>query len=125
MVAFRTPDFVSTCNIWLFPNNPSIGAADLLGFPCQMYYNARDAFGLGNLFTAIRFPLSVMGPFPKFQPNPSGAGDVLELEAGSGIYYKIFALDTVHQGFPNAYAEAIASPIDATLTLGVPCRQYP
>jgi len=101
---FQLPDFNITVNIWRAAN-PTTNPPDVVS-PAQFYLNARIVLTIG--FTGageviINSELRV----------PKGTDlqldDVVEIDAGSGLFYTVIFADRVHFGFPNEYFMGVVS----------------
>jgi len=105
-MAYTTPVFNLTCDVWDAGNNPSLGPADWTGVACQFYIYSRHSTDINpcelELYTPVvqvRLPIAAAGPWV--------SGQIFEVEAGSGRYYRARWKDRVHYGFVNEYLVAI------------------
>jgi len=110
-VAYTTPVFNLTCDVWNAGNLPSAGPADWSGVACQFYIYSRHSTDIHpcelELYTPVvqlRMPVAASGPWV--------AGQVFEVEAGSGRYYRARWKDRVHYGFVNEYLVCIVVQCD-------------
>jgi len=104
-MAYTTPVFNLLANVWNAGNVPADGPPDWSGVACQFYIYSRNSTSIQpcelELYTPviqIRLPIAASGPWVD--------GQVFEVEAGSGRYYRARFKDRVHYGFPNEYLVA-------------------
>jgi len=110
-IVYTIPDFNLLGDWWVFPNTPSAGAATLTGIPVQKYVFSRVP------------PWTQ--PQIRFAPNAlptMNNGDIWEVPAGSGRYWKAAAWGIFHEGFPNEYWMEECIYVDAT---GNPKSNFP
>lgn len=110
MVNYTLPQFNLLGDQWWVPNKPSLGPADALSIPVQLYVNSRD-------FNAFFEPIL---RFPVAAPAQLVVNDVFEIPQASGKYYKVARALVVHQGLVNEYWACIAVPCDAAATTIIP-----
>lgn len=95
------PVFNLLVNVWFTGNTPLAGPPDLLDLPAQLYINTRIGFDAQPGSRTSWFP-------PIWIRIASGSytssqGDIFEVDAGSGFYYKHRMWERIHLGFPNEY----------------------
>jgi len=92
------PDLNLMCNRWPSGTTPS-GGPFLEALPCQLYESS--VFYSGGQLVQVRLGwLSWTGTISIVQ---SGAADIFEVPAGSGRFYKGWAMVPMHEGFPNQF----------------------
>jgi hypothetical protein len=112
-MAFTLPDFNTTFDLWVYPNGPGVGAADLSNIPCQLYRNSRG--GDSNTPRAQLRMSTTDALLIAFPPVSGALGNPrIECPSGSGNFYRIDRGEFLHKDFPNEYVQADVTPCNAT-----------
>jgi hypothetical protein len=111
-MSFSPPDFNLTCNLW---RNPSIvtGPPDRV-LPCNLAFGRREpsldvavyfltGSGTGAQVLCVPKRSDVSGFFAN---GATVAQDAVEVPAGSGRFYAVFAVVDIGYGFGNEYRAA-------------------
>lgn len=120
-MAFRTPVFNLTCNLWRnAPALPPAGPPDLV-LSCQLAWDGTGRFLLLPR-AAATVPIHFMQLRLPFRTDVRGLSqtptpDTVEVPAGTGRYYQVHRVDDVARGFANEYRCALISEISFPLTL--------
>jgi hypothetical protein len=116
----RLPTFNLMCNIWHNPKNPRTTAPDLT-LMCNLQFGAKIAFNSGwqqnpaatpTEYETYAFMMWLLVPQlsdirPGWLTDPTFVHpDRVEVPAGSGRFYTVFAVDDVSKGFPTEYRVA-------------------
>lgn len=101
-MAYTTPNFNLLCDVWNSGHVPGSDTPDFENVACQLYVNGRTMFDVQpcDLETyqpaiAIRLPPSIIPIW--------SAGQIFEVPAESGFYYRARFKERMHLGFPNQY----------------------
>jgi hypothetical protein len=114
-MAYRLPTFNLQVNIWRF-STPLANPPDVTS-PCQLRYPGSRPAGdtdtdepqqRAYVMTLLLPPLVDIQD--GFSPLPEG--DVVEVPAFSGRYYRVEIVDDVAKGFPNEHRYAAISKAD-------------
>lgn len=108
-MVYTLPNFNLTCLVTQGPDAPSSGPTTFGPFDCQKYISSREASYIpaGTWFWD---PLSPYFRIKKDAWYTQFTNDLLIWEIGflelvptSGIWYRIFSYEIMHEGFPNEY----------------------
>jgi len=109
-MAYSLPVFNLTCNVAVAANTQPINITTWYGpYDCQKYILSRQQPGVtaftwwwGQLTPIFRIDPATF--FPVWGDDTAGWGlSFVECPAGSGMYYRVFSWEIMHQGFSNAY----------------------
>jgi len=105
-VAFTVPVFNLFADVWNAGNTPAGGAPDFENVPVQLYISSRGTFDVQpcemEQFTPpiwVRIPISEIAIWT--------SGQIWEVPAETGRYYRARFKDVMHYGFSNQYLFAI------------------
>jgi len=105
-MAYTTPVFNLTADVWNDGNTPDDGPADWTGVACQFYIYSRHSTPIQpcelELYTPViqvRLPIAAAGPWV--------AGQIFEVVGASGRFYRARFKERVHYGFVNEYLVVI------------------
>lgn len=102
---FVPPTFNLLYDRWLFPNFPSTGAPDIVGKPCQLYFNSKGLLDLtpgdNDLWVP---PVFLRVPSDIFVP---AVLDTVGILLHAPDYYRVRWVQVVHAGFANEYYSCI------------------
>lgn len=118
IMAFTLPTFNLAVDVWLPPNKPSLGAADITGLPCQLYTDSR-ILGIEQYpaYAGIEvYVPPIVLRTPKAGPIQNRR-TIVNDGPGSTNYYLVSYIQDTHVGFPNQYTEAIMYQCNANGTV--------
>jgi len=101
-MAYTTPVFNVPVDVWVTGSLPDDDVPDFEGVTCQFYIYSRGSFDVQpcelELYTPpiqLRMPLDTLLIW--------ATGQIFEVPAESGRYYRARFKDRLHLGFPNEY----------------------
>jgi hypothetical protein len=104
-MAFRTPNFNLSVNIWRGTLNPIINPPTLTVMGNLSRGNRVTAAGQSGGLDDLEFTMMLLLPaLTDIQDRANGGdADVVECPAGTGRYYIVMQVDDAGKGFPNEY----------------------
>lgn len=110
-MAYRLPNFNLLCNIWGPRPTVSLGIAPV-GPPRIANQQCQLAVGRvveGSYVWYVHLQLPPLTDVRSLD-QPVGTFDTVEVPAGTGRYYVVFAVDDVGKGFTNEYRTCSIAP---------------
>jgi hypothetical protein len=107
-MAFRIPTFNLLCNVWTNSAIPPPGAPRLANLPCQITPDKVVVTGVSGGPIKFVMLIKVSARTDLRGTVQSTGTDLIELPAGSGVYYTVYSVSDVARGFPNEYRQAAA-----------------
>jgi len=130
-MAYTPPNFNITVNVWNTGHVPDVDFPDVVDLAAQFYIYSRVSadihpceLELYHPLTQIRLPLAAIALWV--------AGQIFEVPAASGRFYRAKLKDRIHLGFPNEYLVAyvvqcneLGEPYQRDIEGSVPCDHVP
>jgi len=107
-MAFLPPDFNCLADLWRAPEVLGITPPTIEDIQCQLYFTPKGQFGIRPADYAEYNP-------PVYVRFAKGTNilvdDVLEIDPGDNLYYRVRWTERVHKNFPNEYFVAICEQL--------------
>jgi len=101
-MAYTVPDFNLLMDVWNSGNTPAAGDPDSENVPVQFYLYSRGSFDVQPCELELYTP-PIWLRMPVADKAVWIAGQVFEVPAESGRYYRARFKEIMHQGFTNQY----------------------
>lgn len=111
-MAYTVPNFNVFADVWSTGHVPSEDDPDFENLTVQFYIYSRVSFDVQPCELELYQP-PIQIRIPVAAPIPWAAGQVFEVPAESGRYYRARFKERVHIGFPNEYLVVVVSQCGA------------